>query len=188
MTSQTWRSLRDVDRTEWKHWLTIAVPDKVESSVGYLAIGGGSNSNPAPDKIDPSLSDMAVTTASVAAELRMVPNQPLTMAGETRGRTEDALIAYTWDKFLRGGDEEWPLRLPMTKSAVRALDTITAFCADPARGSVRVDRFVVAGGSKRGWTTWTTAVVDPRVIAIVPLVIDMLNVEKSFDHHYRVYG
>jgi PhoPQ-activated pathogenicity-related protein len=46
----------------------------------------------------------------------------------------------------------------------------------------------VSGGSKRGWTTWTTAAVDKRVVAIVPAVIDLLNMVKSFDHHYRVYG
>jgi PhoPQ-activated pathogenicity-related protein len=51
-----------------------------------------------------------------------------------------------------------------------------------------VKTFVVAGGSKRGWTTWTTAAVDKRVVAIVPLVIDLLNVEPSFDHHWRAYG
>ena len=27
----------------------------------------------------------------------------------------------------------------------------------------------------RGWTTWTTAAVDPRVIGIVPIVMDELN-------------
>ena len=64
----------------------------------------------------------------------MVPNQPLTFAGETRGRTEDAMIAYTWDKFLNGGDDNWPARLPMTKSAVRAMDTTTAFCATEQGG------------------------------------------------------
>jgi len=51
-----------------------------------------------------------------------------------------------------------------------------------------VDGFVVAGASKRGWTTWTTAIVDDRVIAIIPVVIDMLNVEPSFNHHWRCYG
>jgi PhoPQ-activated pathogenicity-related protein len=51
-----------------------------------------------------------------------------------------------------------------------------------------VGRFVVAGGSKRGWTTWTTAAVDRRVVAIVPMVIDMLNIEPSFIHHWRAYG
>ena len=51
-----------------------------------------------------------------------------------------------------------------------------------------VDSFVVAGASKRGWATWTTAIVDERVIAIIPVVIDMLNVESSFNHHWRCYG
>jgi PhoPQ-activated pathogenicity-related protein len=33
-----------------------------------------------------------------------------------------------------------------------------------------------------------TAAVDPRVIGISPIVIDMLNLEVSFAHHYRAYG
>jgi PhoPQ-activated pathogenicity-related protein len=47
---------------------------------------------------------------------------------------------------------------------------------------------VVAGASKRGWTTWSAAAVDKRVVAIVPIVIDLLNIEPSFMHHWRVYG
>jgi PhoPQ-activated pathogenicity-related protein len=42
----------------------------------------------------------------------------------------------------------------MTKAAVRALDTITSFCASDEGGKHKVDEFVVCGGSKRGWTTW----------------------------------
>ena len=76
----------------------------------------------------------------------------------------------------------------MTKSAVRAMDTVAAFCRSPEGGGVKVDGFVVAGGSKRGWTTWTTAAVDRRVIAIVPFVIDVLNIEPSMLHHYAAYG
>lgn len=128
---------------------------------------------------------MALATKSVVTELRMVPNQPLVFAGETEGRTEDSLIAYTWDKFLRTGDAKWPARLPMTKSAVRAMDTVTAFCST---NGAKIDGFVVAGGSKRGWTTWTTAAVDTRVVAIVPCVIDLLNIEPSMMHHYAAYG
>ena len=47
---------------------------------------------------------------------------------------------------------------------------------------------MVSGGSKRGWTTWCTAAVDARVVAIIPASIDLLNVEKSFEHHWKVYG
>jgi PhoPQ-activated pathogenicity-related protein len=76
----------------------------------------------------------------------------------------------------------------MTKSAVRAMDTVTAFCGSADGGNVKVDGFVVAGGSKRGWTTWATAAVDKRVVAIVPIVIDVLNVIPSMQHHYAAYG
>ena len=51
-----------------------------------------------------------------------------------------------------------------------------------------IKKFVVTGASKRGWTTWTTAGVDDRVEAIVPVVIDLLNLEPSFMHHWNVYG
>lgn len=188
MTSQAYLTTNEVDRPIWKHWMVITKPDVVESSTGLLFIGGGSNNRPAPNSPDGNIARIARETKSVVTELRMIPNQPLTFKGESHGRSEDALIAYTWDKFLRTGDEKWPARLPMTKAAVRALDTITKFLASEEGGSVRVDSFVVAGGSKRGWTTWTTAIVDKRVKAIVPIVIDMLNVVPSFEHHYEAYG
>lgn len=188
MTSQSWRTTSEIDRTIWKHWLTIIKPDKVEHNTGFLFITGGSNKDKAPEKADALMLDTALTSHSVVAELRMVPNQPLTFPDDGKPRVEDGIIAYTWDKFLHGGDDQWPARLPMTKSAVRAMDTVTSFCASEAGGKIDVKSFVVAGGSKRGWTTWTTAAVDKRVVAIVPMVIDMLNIEPSFEHHYRVYG
>jgi PhoPQ-activated pathogenicity-related protein len=188
LTSQQWLTENEVDRPIWKHWLTIMKPDSVGTDIGLLFIGGGNNDRPHPKQLDQNLGRVAVTTKSVIAELRMVPNQPLVFKGEQKGRVEDALIAYTWDKFLRTGDERWPARLPMTKSAVRAMDAITAFCATEPAGNTKVSKFVVAGGSKRGWTTWSTAAVDKRVVAIVPIVIDLLNIVPSFQHHYGAYG
>ncbi len=190
MTSQTWLTPAEVDRTEWKHWLTVIRPQTVKHPIALLFITGGANDGKPPEKVNPLLADIAVTTESVVAELRMVPNQPLTFTDDTTKtpRKEDAVIAYTWDKFLRTGDAKWPARLPMTKAAVRAMDAVTDFCAKPDQGSQHIDHFVVAGASKRGWTTWTTAAVDPRVVAIAPMVIDALNVQTSFIHHWRAYG
>jgi len=187
MTSQAWLTTNEVNRTLWKHWLTIIKPNEAGTTKSLLFITGGAN-NGKPPSMDANLSQIAVATRSVVSELRMVPNQPLIFASETEGRSEDALIAYTWDKFLRTGDAKWPARLPMTKAAVRAMDTVTTFCGSPEGGKVKVDGFVVAGGSKRGWTTWTTAAVDKRVVAIVPIVIDVLNVEASMIHHFGAYG
>jgi PhoPQ-activated pathogenicity-related protein len=188
LISQSWLTTNEVNRTLWQHWLTIVKPDAVTSPIGLLFIGGGSNRPEPPSSTDPNLIQTAVATKTMVAELRNVPNEPLTFAGEEKNRSEDALIAYTWDKFLRTGDARWPARLPMTKAAVRALDTMTAFAAGEKGGHTTVNRFFVAGGSKRGWTTWTTAAVDARVVAIAPIVIDMLNLVPSFIHHYKVYG
>ncbi len=188
MTSQAWLTTNEVDRPVWKHWLNIVKPETVTSSKALLFISGGGNDGGPPKAADGNLIRIALETKSVVAELKMVPNQPLVFAGESEGRKEDSLIAYTWDKFLRTGDKKWPARLPMTKAAVRAMDTVTAFCGSPDGGNVNVDEFVVSGGSKRGWTTWTTAAVDKRVVAIIPVVIDVLNVEPSLLHHYAAYG
>jgi PhoPQ-activated pathogenicity-related protein len=188
LRSQEWLTTNDVNRTLWRHWLILVKPNLVTNRHALLLISGGSNPGSLPTAADSRLRQIATNTGTIVAELKMVPNQPLTFAGESFSRSEDSLIAYAWDKFLRTGDERWPPRLPMTKAAVRAMDAITAFCASPTGGSLAVDRFVVAGASKRGWTTWTTAIVDRRVVAIVPIVIDLLNLEASFAHHYRAYG
>src|SRR5262245_16193436 len=188
MTSQTWRSTAEVDRNVWWHWMIMVKPDEVKSSKSLLYITGGNNNSAAPKDADQSLIQIAMATKSVATGLHMVPNQPLTFSDDKKPRVEDEFIAYTWDKFLKTGEELWPARLPMTKAAVRAMDTVISFCGSEAGGNTKTDCFVVAGGSQRGCTTWTTAAVDKPVVAVVPLVIDMLNVEPSFRHHLAVYA
>lgn len=188
LTSQNWLTTNEVNRTAWKHWLVVACPDDLQHSTALLFIGGGSNRDNKPPKLNGDLVRIARQTKSVVVELKMVPNQPLTFGGDGVERVEDDLIAYTWDKFLRTGDEKWPARLPMTKSAVRAMDAVTAFMASEAGGRKTVDTFVVAGGSKRGWTTWTTGATDARVVSICPIVIDVLNMQPSMFHHYQAYG
>jgi PhoPQ-activated pathogenicity-related protein len=190
MTSQKWLTEAEVERPLWTHWLTVVRPPKVTSDVALLFISGGSLERPSPSSPPAWLVAAARDTGTITAELRLVPNQPFVFKDDParKPRTEDDFIAYTWDKFLRTGDEKWPARLPMTKSAVRAMDALTQFAASAEGGSHKVARFVVSGASKRGWTTWTTAAVDKRVIAIAPAVIDLLNLEPSFVHHYRAYG
>lgn len=187
MTSQRWRSSREVDRPLWRHWITIIEPRRIKTRIGVLVISGGSNSDQPPEKVERAIGDIANRTGMLVAEVRMVPNQPLVFSDDGKARSEDDLIAYSWNKYLHTGDDTWPLRLPMTKAVVRAMDTVTAFSQKAGHKPV-VDRFVVGGSSKRGWTAWLTPVVDERVVAIVPVVIDVLNVEPSALHAYRTYG
>jgi alpha-L-fucosidase len=188
MTSQTWLTKAEVDKPVWKHWLTITVPKKVSTSTALIIINGGANDRPAPKAGDNALALGAVSTQSVVADVKGIPSEPLVFADEGKNRTEDAIIAYSWDKYLRTQDDRWPLRLPMTKAVVRAMDTVQSFLKSDAGGNVKIEDFAVAGGSKRGWTTWTVAAVDKRVRAIVPIVIDTLHLEAAPYRQFAAYG
>ena len=192
-TSQFWREPNEVDTTEWTHWVTVIVPGGLGIAFGggvhdtaLILINGGDIGEPAPsiDPADPNhmqFRSMALGTRSVVVELRGVPNQPLLFSDDPNARTEDEIIAYSWDKFLNGGDDFWPVQLPMVQSVVACMNAVQQF--RPA-----VNNFVLAGGSKRGWTAWLTAAVDGRVTAVAPIVSDLLNMRRSFAHHYSCYG
>jgi PhoPQ-activated pathogenicity-related protein len=188
MTSQRWREPHEVDRVLWEHELIIIVPwnlyaDGKHSAI--LLINGGSNGGIPPMETNQALAGVAVSLGSVLAVVNQIPNQPLRFADEAdRSRSEDGILAYSMDKYLITGDSEWPVHMAMTKAAVRAMDTVQSFLGTRQR----IDDFIVIGGSKRGWTTWLTAAVDPRVKAIAPASIDMLNLRRQFIHHWEAYG
>ena len=188
MTSQSWRSKNEVDRPLWKHWLTIVKPVNATGDKALLWINGGSNNRSAPDSADKMLVGIAMSAGAVVADLKMVPNQPLVFPDGGRPRSEDGIIAYSFNKCLATGDNTWPLLLPMVKSAVRAMDTVQSHLKSLDSGALDIKQFVVSGGSKRGWTTWLTAAVDKRVVAIAPAVIDVLNMDEQMKHHFAAYG
>ena len=189
LTSQTWLTSAKVDKPVWKHWLTVIVPDAVAHDKALLFINGGSNPDPAPAKAPSWFAQMAVGTKSVVAELDDVPNQPLRFA-ETpdRPRVEDEIIAYQQAKFAKTHDPNDLVRLPMVKSGTAAMTAVQQYLASDAGGKLKVDGFVVAGASKRGWTTWLVGAVDPRVVAIIPIVINVLDVDATTQHHWEAMG
>src|SRR5437868_7498341 len=96
LTSQSWLTDKEIDHPLWKHWLTIVRPDAPKSSKALMVISGGGNNRAAPKAAAGALLLAAAATNSIVAEIRMIPNQPLTFAGDVP-RSEDAFIAYTWD-------------------------------------------------------------------------------------------
>ena len=185
LTSQAWLSDNEVDRPVWEHWLVVVKPKTLKANKAFLVVSGSDNNRPAPDSANAVVSRIAEATGSIVAELRMVPNQPLVFHGDGTPRKEDDLIGYGWNQFLETGNPLWLPRLPMVKSVARAMDCIQEWSEQ--EGS-KVDKFVVAGASKRGWTTWMIGATDPRVEAIVPIVIDVVNVDQTMRHHAAVYG
>jgi PhoPQ-activated pathogenicity-related protein len=188
LTSQSWRNSAEVDHVLWQHYVTVIVPLLGSTkTTALLFITDGNNSDPAP-AIDPNYRLVAAGTSSIIIILTNVPNQPLKFSDETASRSEDEIIAYSWDKFLRGGDAYWPAQLPMVKSVVRCMDAVKSFVKTSTGGNKTINYFVLSGGSKRGWTAWLTAAVDTRVIAVAPIVSDLLNMKRSFAHHWGAYG
>ena len=189
MTSQSWLTEKEVDRPVWKHWVIICQPDEVKHSTGLLYITGGANGGEPPSKPESMMSQIAKNSKAVVTELKMVPNQPLVFTGETQGRKEDSLIAYTWDKYLRTGDVKWPARLPMTKSR-RAGDGHDHLV-------LRQRRRRQARRSTSSWSAADRSAAGPpgprprstrAWWRSFPSSIDMLNVEPSFIHHWEAYG
>jgi PhoPQ-activated pathogenicity-related protein len=205
MTSQRWMAHDEgfASRQVWWHIMGIAVPDEVDwNEHGALFIGSGNNNMQEPPARNSYwnvvASSYANDTKMVAAYILQVPNQPILFRDDPKqnSRSEDNYIAYTWrwayDAYTGDmGPEDTPFevvaRCPMTKAAKRGLDTIAAFAAENVPDS-NIDKFFVMGASKRGWTTWSLAAVDQRVIGIFPLVFSLLKMEETVMHHYQTMG
>ena len=48
MVSQRWLTAAEVDRPEWRHWLTVIKPDTVAHPTGFLLVAGGDNEAQGP--------------------------------------------------------------------------------------------------------------------------------------------
>lgn len=182
LTSQQWRE------HTWKHQLNILVPATIKYDGALLFVTGGSiNKEGIPnwsgkgDKLTESFGEIARQNSAIVAVLKQTPNQPL-----YDDLTEDALISFTLHNFKKDGDYTWPLLFPMVKSAKRAMDAVQEFSKQQLNHTV--NRFVVSGASKRGWTTWLTGANDSRVAAIAPMVIDMLNMPVSMNYQIKVWN
>jgi PhoPQ-activated pathogenicity-related protein len=173
LTSQKWQNIL------WRHTLTVYQAPGVQPQSTLLIWVTGGKPNPASVVLGLELSRLGQTPV---AFLHDIPNQPL-----LGGKREDALIAETFVRYLQTGDETWPLLFPMVKSVVRAMDALQQFARREWKREV--SHFVIAGASKRGWTTWLTATLgDRRVKAIAPMVIDVLNMPEQLAWQVKSLG
>lgn len=176
LVSQTWKDIA------WNHRLTLIKPKAIKNpTMVFLIITGSWNKN--KDNSEEVMYGSAIASGIGApvAILYDVPRQPL-----FNGLREDGLISYTFTKVMETQDTEWALLLPMAKSAVKAMDTIEQFMNQEL--NTTVSGFVVAGASKRGWTTWLSSAVDERVKGICPMVYDNLDLPAQMKHQVDTWG
>lgn len=171
LRSQVWKDV------PWEHRLFLYLPSEPEVRDTVVLFITGSY------ELGLELYGVRVTKAlgMPLGILFDVPVQPLF------GFREDDLIAYTFRRYLEEGDPEWPLLFPMARAAVAAMEAIRALAPDfIGEGKVK---FVLAGGSKRGWTTYLAAVAEPGLVAgIIPMVFDVLNIQVQIAHQRRFWG
>jgi PhoPQ-activated pathogenicity-related protein len=172
LVSQVWHGIK------WEHQLQVYLPRDVKPTATMFLWNQGGTANAKSIALG---MELARKMKAPVAFLYGIPNQPL-----LDGKKEDALIAETYVRYLKTKDDTWPLLFPMVKSLVRAMDVLQAFARH--EWHIEVTQFVVSGASKRGWTTWLTAVADARVKAFAPCVFDSLNMVIQMPHQLKSYG
>jgi PhoPQ-activated pathogenicity-related protein len=186
VTYQTWWSHSQTPFNKWWHWVTIIRPTVVTHRTAFAMINGGSFGTRMPTSVPTEMGLIATQTQSVVVLIAQIPNQGITFENQTRTRVEDDLIAFTWRRFLETGDSNWIAQLAMVKGSCKSMDAAKAFLAQ--HHNTVIDKWVVSGASKRGWTTWLVGAVRHREIAaIVPIVIPVLNTKRAMQHIYRSY-
>lgn len=189
--SQQWPigDYQDIPSTVWQHKLVFYIPKKIFHNKALLYVNGGRNRD---DKgFDEFLSPkehinyvkIAANNKVVVVELQDVPNQFLFV--NNRFIKEDQILAYTYKKVMADPLQDAYLagHLPMAKAVIKAMDAVQEIL-----GKEAVTSFILSGASKRGWAVWLAALGDERVVAIIPIIINVLNAQKSIIHTCRSYG
>lgn len=100
------------------------------------------------------------------------------------------MIAWAWKQFIETGDPEWLPRLPMAKAVMKAMQAVQEYTTQ--ENIAEIDGWLVAGASKRGWTTWMVGAANcpscPKIDAIAPIVPIVPNLREGVHHMWQSYG
>ncbi len=192
LTSQDWSPEGLVTPARWQHDVAIYVPkEALPTRAVLISTNGtrhpldGSTAQPSSELPPEALAALAQRTRTVVIALSDIPNQALNYQGDANPRREDDSVAYTWSLFLKAPQQRMtmPLHVPMAAAIARTMSL-----AERELAPLRIHRFVLAGASKRGWASWHATIADQRVEAVVPFVIDILNMPAVLEHMSRTYG
>eukprot|EP01062_Namystynia_karyoxenos_P007973 TRINITY_DN1280_c0_g1_i1.p1 TRINITY_DN1280_c0_g1~~TRINITY_DN1280_c0_g1_i1.p1 ORF type:complete len:532 (+),score=208.14 TRINITY_DN1280_c0_g1_i1:67-1596(+) len=181
----------------WTHQVLVVVPKQLRvKDRGFIWITGGCNEHPglpkATDEEPLAVDLIAEATGSVGVVLFQIPNCHIVYPSDPqrRPRSEDAMIAWAWNEFLKTRDPEWLPRFPMVKASMRAMQAVQEWAKQEALADI--DGWVASGASKRGWTTWMVGAVDcpscPNIVGIAPIVPIVPALQLDMHHMFKAYG
>ena len=192
LTSQDWGRNGTVAPAIWNHRVEIYSPPNVlRDKPAILVVNDGVNhplpgAEPgAPNNFSrDSLLRIARETGSSVVVVDDVPNQYLTYNNDGKPRTEDDSVAHSWKLFMQApaADPFKAVNVPAMEAVIKTMDLADRELPVKASG------YIVTGASKRAWAVWLAMLMDKRVAAIAPIVIETLGGKLSFDHAYQVYG
>ena len=190
--SQDWSPQGLVQPAAWQHGVEIYIPDKARQGKALLIVNNGV-SIPGPDgKVhaannltEEQILALVRNTGTIAVSVSDVPNQFLTFGDDQLPRREDSIVARSWALFLQDPQQHafTPLHLPMMQAVIKTMDL-----AEQELQPWKVSEFLGTGASKRAWALWLATIADQRISAIVPLVLDFMNMRTLFAHTQRAYG
>ena len=175
MTSQTWQSV------PLTHTVLIIYPNApvIKDTAVLLNTGGSYSKDDVWTTIGATLAKMVSCPVVIVFD---IPNQPMW------GKTEDALVSYTFKEAFTTKDyTEWPLLFTMAKAVSKTMDITEAISKEQL--GIDINKFIVTGASKRGWTTWMAAATgDKRIVGMMPIVFDFLDMKSQIKHQRDYYG
>ena len=188
MTSQSWRSAAEVDRTVWKHDPMITVPkNRLPGRTSFTSRGGSNGGTPPMTPSDTSLSLARLVRAPVIERQAGAEPAPdlANHDGAAHRRRHRGVLVVAGDEDRRSqleralpdGEERraghgYGARVPVQQG--RRQPAARRLCGD-GRLEARLDDVADGGGGSAG----------RRLRAIV---IDVLNVNKFMIQHIESYG
>jgi len=159
MVSQQWHGVA------WTHDITLEIPEHSvapDTAVIYL---GGMNSGQTLDK---AVAATGVACATVGGILGPLPAD-LAKPGAD-------IISVSLAQYAATSDTTWIVLYPMTIAAIRSMDAIEAMTT---KEGTPIHKFILTGWSKHGNIAWLAAAADPRVVGLIPLGSEALNIPQQ---------
>lgn len=192
LLSQHWSPDDMVTPAQWRHNVDIYIPETAKEHHALVVVNNGINyekgvqiPSKAGDFPQETLASISRDTNTIVISVSDIPNQYLTFQDDKKPLKEDESVSRSWALFMEAPEQRelMPLNIPMVTAISQAMRL-----AKKELTQWNINSFIITGISKRGWTTWLSAIADPDVEAIVPFAIDLLDIDASLEHIYQSYG
>ncbi|EAR9522146.1 PhoPQ-regulated protein, partial [Salmonella enterica subsp. enterica serovar Enteritidis] len=192
LLSQHWSPDDMVTPAQWRHNVDIYIPETAKEHHALVVVNNGINydkgvqiTGKPGDFPQETLASISRDTNTIVISVSDIPNQYLTFQDDKKPLKEDESVSRSWALFMEAPEkrELMPLNIPMVTALSQAMRL-----AKKELTQWNINSFIITGISKRGWTTWLSAIADPDVEAIVPFAIDLLDIDASLEHIYQSYG